>query len=114
MSVTRAGHLHAALFNGNGVAKKLIVALVLFSSAITGVITAIELYAHYRRDLGQIDRSIEFIGRSYLPSLTDSVWIADRQQVQTQLDGLLRLLGRVQGNDLRLAGTGIVAAEPAR
>ncbi|MBI5067817.1 MAG: 4Fe-4S dicluster domain-containing protein [Deltaproteobacteria bacterium] len=32
----------------------------------------------------------------------------------TILDGLLRLLGRVQGNDLRLTGTGIVAAEPAR
>jgi Ni,Fe-hydrogenase III small subunit/ferredoxin len=32
----------------------------------------------------------------------------------TILDGLLRLLGRVRGNDLRLTGTGIVAAEPAR
>ncbi len=91
MSDERAGFLREALFNGNGVAKKLIVALVLFSSVITGVITAIELYAHYRRDLGQIDRSIEFIGKSYLPSLTDAVWIADREQVQTQLDGLLRL-----------------------
>jgi hypothetical protein len=52
-------------------------------------ITAAELYAEYRRDLGQIDRSIDFIGKSYLPSLTDSVWVADRAQVQTQLDGLL-------------------------
>jgi PAS domain S-box-containing protein len=91
MSDERAGFLREALFNGNGVAKKLILALVLFSSVVTGVITAIELYAHYRRDLGQIDRSIEFIGKSYLPSLTDAVWIADREQVQTQLDGLLRL-----------------------
>jgi PAS domain S-box-containing protein len=85
------GFLREAFFNGNGVAKKLIVALVLFSTVITTVITAIELYSGYRHDLGQIDRSIEFIGKSYLPSLTDSVWVADRQQVQTQLDGLLRL-----------------------
>jgi PAS domain S-box-containing protein len=85
------GLLREALFNGNGVAKKLIVALVLFSSLITTVITAIELYSGYRRDLGQIDRSIEFIGKSYLPSLVDSVWVADREQLQTQLDGLLRL-----------------------
>ena len=87
MSDERSGFLREALFNGNGVAKRLIVALVLFSS----VITAIELYSDYRRDLGQIDRSIEFIGKSYLPSLTDSVWVSDREQVQTQLDGLLRL-----------------------
>ena len=64
MSDEHGGFLREALFNGNGVAKKLIVALVLFSSVITAVITAIELYAGYRRDLGQIDRSIEFIGKS--------------------------------------------------
>jgi PAS domain S-box-containing protein len=91
VSDEHGGFLRQALFNGNGVAKKLIVALVLFSSLITAAITAIELYADYRRDLGQIDRSMAFIGRSYLPSLTDSVWVADRAQVQTQLDGLLRL-----------------------
>ena len=91
MSDEEAGFLREALFNGNGVAKKLIVALVLFSSLTTAVITAAELYAEYRRDLGQIDRSIEFIGKGDLPALTDDVWVADREQVQTDLDGLLRL-----------------------
>ena len=91
MSDEKASFLREALFNGNGVAKKLIVALVLFSSLITAVITAVELYADYRRDLGQIDRSIDFIGKSYLRALTDAVWVGDRDQVQTQLDGLLRL-----------------------
>jgi signal transduction histidine kinase/CheY-like chemotaxis protein len=32
-----------------------------------------------------------FIANGYRPSLTNSVWVADREQVQTQLDGLLRL-----------------------
>jgi PAS domain S-box-containing protein len=91
VSDERGGFLREALFNGNGVAKKLIVALVLFSSVITTVITAIELYSGYRRDLEQIDRSIDFVSKSYLASLIDSVWVADREQVQTQLDGLLRL-----------------------
>jgi PAS domain S-box-containing protein len=91
VSDEHGGFLREALFNGNGVAKKLIVALILFSSIITAVITAIELYTKYRQDLVQIDRSFEFIGESYLPSLTDSVWVSDRDQVQTQLDGLLRL-----------------------
>lgn len=91
MSGEHGGFLREALFNGNGVAKKLILALVLFSSVVTTVITAVELYSDYRRDLGQIDRALAFVGTSYLPSLTESVWVADRQQVQTQLDGLLRL-----------------------
>lgn len=87
----RAGFIRHALFNGNGIAKKLILALVLFSALITTLITVIELYSSYRHDLEQIDRSMAFIGKSCLPSLTGSVWVADRQQVQTQLDGLLRL-----------------------
>ena len=91
MSDERAGFLHQALFNGNGVAKRLILALVLFSSLVTALITAVELYGDYRRDVVQIQRSIKFIGQSYLPSLTNSVWVGDGEQVQTQLDGLLRL-----------------------
>jgi PAS domain S-box-containing protein len=85
------GFVREALTNGNGVAKRLIVALVLFSSVITGVITAAELWLDYRRDVAQIERSLQFIESSYLPTLTDSVWVADREQVQTQIDGLLRL-----------------------
>ena len=67
------GFVREALTNGNGVAKRLIVALVLFSAVITGLITAIELWLDYRRDLAQIERSLQFIENSYLPTLTDSV-----------------------------------------
>lgn len=91
MSEGQSGFLHEALFNGNGVAKKLIVALVMFSTLVTTLATAIELYTDYRREMREIGRSMEFIGKSYLPTLTDSVWVADREQIQTQLDGLLRL-----------------------
>ncbi|MDZ7653652.1 MAG: hypothetical protein U5L03_14425 [Burkholderiaceae bacterium] len=91
MSAPGAAFLREALFNGNGIAKKLILALVLFSSLITTVITAAELYYEYRRDLRQIDSAFEFVGRSYLPTLEDSVWVSDAVQVQSQLDGLLNL-----------------------
>ena len=91
MSDGQGGFLREALFNGNGVAKKLIVALVLFSTLITTLATAIELYTDYRREMREIGRSMEFTDKSYLPTLTDSVWVADREQIQTQLDGLLRL-----------------------
>lgn len=73
MSDGQGGFLSEALFNGNGVAKKLIVALVLFSTLIATLATGIELYAYCRREMREIGRSMEFIGKSYLPTLTDSV-----------------------------------------
>lgn len=91
MSRGEPGFVRQALFNGNGIARKLIVALVLFSSLITAVITAVELYAEYRRDRGRIDESIAFIRTSFLPALAASVWVADEEQLKYQLDGLLRL-----------------------
>ena len=83
--------LRAAFLQGDGVAKRLIVAVVLFSSLVTSLLTALELYADYREDLRAIDQSMAFIANGYRAALTDSVWVADREQVQTQLEGLLRL-----------------------
>lgn len=80
-----------ALFNGNGLAKRLLVAVVLFSSLVTTFITAVDLYVDYRHDLGEIDGAFRFIGSSYAPSLAHSVWQFDAEAVQRQLEGLLRL-----------------------
>lgn len=91
MNAVPKGFVREALFNGNGIARRLIIALVVFSSVVTTLLTAFELLMAYRQDLGRIDRSLDFIGRSYLPALTESVWVADRLQVQTQIDGLLRM-----------------------
>ena len=83
--------LHDAFFNGNGVARRLIVALVLFSTAITAVFTTLELYRGYQADVGAINSSFSFIRRSSLPVLTDSVWVSDNMQINAQLEGLLNL-----------------------
>ena len=83
--------LRQALLNGNGLARRVLVLVVLFSSAITGLITAIELYGSYRRDLRAIDSAFEFVGSNYLPSLANSVWNVDDVQVQSQLDALVSL-----------------------
>ncbi len=92
MTVTTYRSLfHEALFNGNGIARRLIVALVLFSSAITAVITSIQLYNEYRSDLNKISESFDFVRGSAAPALIEGVWVADGVQIQTQLEGLLRL-----------------------
>lgn len=80
-----------ALLQGNGLARRMLVAVVLFSSAITALITAVELYAAYRRDLQAIDSAFQFVGNNYLPSLANSVWNLDDAQVQSQLDALVSL-----------------------
>lgn len=72
-------------------ARRLIIAVVLFSSLITLATTAIQLYLDYKHDLGQIQRDFDLIESSYLQSLINNVWVADRVQIQTLLNGLRSL-----------------------
>jgi len=95
VSSPRAGFLREALFNGNGVAKKLIVALILFSTVITTVITAFDLNAEYRRGVRQIEGTFALIDASYRAPLVEDVWVSDNLQVQTTVDGL-RLLPDIE------------------
>ncbi len=67
--------------------------MILFSSLIAIAATAFQLYFDYRRDIRQIEEGIGNIESTYLKSLIQDVWVADRVQVQTQLDGLVRLPG---------------------
>jgi diguanylate cyclase (GGDEF)-like protein/PAS domain S-box-containing protein len=80
-----------ALIRNNGIARRIMVAVILFSSAVTAVITAVELYLDYRQDMRGIDERVESIRKVYLPTLTESVWVAERTQIQNQLNGLLNL-----------------------
>jgi diguanylate cyclase (GGDEF)-like protein/PAS domain S-box-containing protein len=90
-SRSRLKFFNKALFRNNGVARRIMVALILFSSVITTVITCVELYIDYRADLSNIDERIESIRKVYLPTLIESVWVAERTQILTQLNGLLNL-----------------------
>ena len=85
------GLVHEALFNGNGIARRLIIALVLFSSIITAIIATIELYGEYQSDVEAINNSFSFIEQSSVPVLTESVWVSDFLQITSQIQGLLNL-----------------------
>jgi diguanylate cyclase (GGDEF)-like protein/PAS domain S-box-containing protein len=80
-----------ALIRNNGIARRIMIAVILFSSAVTAVITAFELYLDYRADMRGIDERVESIRKVFLPTLTESVWVAERTQIQNQLNGLLNL-----------------------
>jgi PAS domain S-box-containing protein len=91
VSATGWGGWRHALFNGNGMARRLLVAVVAFSSLITAVITAVELYRDYRHDLQAINAAFRFVESSHARSLAHSLWQFDGEAVRTQLEGLLRL-----------------------
>lgn len=93
-----------ALIRNNGIARRIMVAVILFSSAVTAVITAVELYLDYRADMHGIDERVESIRKVYLPTLTESVWVTERTQIQNQLNGLLNL-GDIEYLSIESEGT---------
>jgi len=78
-------------FGRSGIAARQLVAIVLFSSLVTLLSTILQLYLDYRRDVGAIENRLGEIERSYLRSLSGSLWNLDANQIQVQLDGILRL-----------------------
>ncbi|MBI3371999.1 MAG: hypothetical protein HY017_09625 [Betaproteobacteria bacterium] len=73
---------------GDGIARRLIIGIILFSSLITAVITATQLFQDYRDGVEAITARFTFIEKSFLPALVDSVWVMDETQIITQLRAL--------------------------
>ena len=73
------------------IARRLILAMVLFSSLITLVVTAIQLYRDYHRDLLLIDSQLKQIEDVHLRSIAGSLWLLDEKGMQVQVDGILEL-----------------------
>ncbi len=80
-------------FGKGRIARRLVIATIIFSSFITLSATSYQLYADYRQDLKTIHGYFTLIENSYLKSLSRSVWMYDVRQVTTQLDGLIKLPG---------------------
>lgn len=70
---------------------KLVVAIVLFSSVITLIATALQIFMDYRVEINRVNNYETLIRKSYLKSIITSVWVYDEQQIKTQLNGILQL-----------------------
>ena len=64
--------------------------VVLCSSLFALLATAIQLYLDYRRDISTLNNSIDFIQRSYLPSIASSIYKIDTEHLELQLEGALK------------------------
>lgn len=73
------------------IARRLILYIVLFSSAITLLATAYQLYRNYDADVGHIAARLQQIRDANLPVVANSLWVADVGELRIELDGLLRL-----------------------
>ena len=74
----------------NRLVYKLVVSMLLFSGAITVIITAIQLYAEYRKDVDEIDTFISRVEKSFVVPIASGLWHFDMQSVRLQLEGMLR------------------------
>jgi len=73
------------------IARRLILAVVLFSSFITLLTTAYQLYWDYNRDISIIEVRLSEFEKVHLNALTTQLWIADKKQLKQQMAGILNL-----------------------
>lgn len=90
----------------SGIGPRLLAAVLLFSSIVTLMLTALQLYLDYDREVGVIETRLDEIGRSTTGSFGESLWNLDQNQLKLQLDGLLRL------PDIRAAEVREIADRP--
>jgi len=70
---------------------KLLGYILLFSSFITLLATAIQLYLDYQNDVELIEERIEQIRVSQLQNLANNLWDYDLEQIRVQLEGIVQL-----------------------
>lgn len=64
--------------------------VILFSSVIAMGITAVELASEYFRDVDRIDSRLHQIETAYLDSVSENLWVADKERLDTLLMGIVR------------------------
>ena len=75
----------------NTITKHLIFSIVAFSSLVTLVITATQLGVEYNKEISKMDGQLRRIETVELPAIARSVWMYDRGQLRTQIEGVINL-----------------------
>lgn len=73
--------------------RRLLIYILLFSSCVTLILTGLQLYLDFRRDVAGIHKRLDEIERSHLPSLAASLWNMDEPLLRAQMRGILSLPG---------------------
>ncbi|MCW8914964.1 MAG: PAS domain S-box protein [Magnetovibrio sp.] len=73
----------------NRIAWKLIKLMIVFSSLITLVTTAVQLWSEYGRDTGAIQSRFVQVERSYIDSIAENVWESDTGRLDLLVSGII-------------------------
>jgi len=71
----------------------LFIYVLIASLFFTALSTVFQLILTYREEVAQIKRNVDFVEESYLPSIANSLFILDEDQLLIQLKGVLQLPG---------------------
>ena len=71
-------------------ARRLTIGIILFSSAITLVITAIQIFFEYRYELRNIERELTQVEQVHLRALSQSLWATNSKELNLQLEGMVQ------------------------
>ncbi|ELP5726899.1 ATP-binding protein [Vibrio vulnificus] len=74
-----------------GIDKQLMIAVILLSLVFTLVSTAFNVYWDYKLELKKRQDDLSWVEQSYLHSLTESLWVEDRQHLESQVHGMMTL-----------------------
>ncbi|HLD13876.1 MAG TPA: hypothetical protein VJB18_04085, partial [Burkholderiales bacterium] len=69
-------------------ARRFIVAIVLFSSAVTLTLTALQLYTEYHHEVEGLEEDLQQVEKVHLKPLTQSLWATNTKELTLQLEGL--------------------------
>ena len=75
----------------DSIAKQFIVGILIFSSCVTFLLTATQLFFDYSRDLGLLEDKLELIEAGYQQSISESLWVVDHELLKTQMKGILKI-----------------------
>jgi diguanylate cyclase (GGDEF)-like protein/PAS domain S-box-containing protein len=91
MSAPKAWGKYFRRFPVSPLVVRLAAYVIAFSSVLALSITVIDLTLEYRRDLKGIDDRMRQIEAVYLEGITENLWVNDRAQLDTALQGMIRL-----------------------
>ncbi len=79
------------IFPFKGAGRRFAVNILMFSSLVTLIITALQLYSDYHRDISAIEKRLKEIRTTYQETLSTAVWVHNREGLRLQMESMLRL-----------------------
>ena len=102
------------LWFGGRLALRVVIGLTLFSSTVTLVLTALQLYAEFNRDVALLDRRLGDIEHGHASGLMTALWNDNTLLVHRRLKGILALPNIVHAEIRRPDGELISVGRPPR